>query len=374
MPAGERALRVTHVLHRDAAGGGPRVVWQLISGLGEGFEPSLVCAGRGDLSARCRDVGVPVVEVPGETLGGAVAGFRSWVKALRGLAPDVVVLHGQWAGPVGGLAARAAGVRRAVYVAHCPAFYHSTTLVRVVRNYVAEKIPCRLADRVVVLSVGNHYGYLYRGWAPERNLVRIPNGIEELPSDTGDPLRAEEKWSSDEVHAVFAGRLDDQKRVDWLLEAWAVAVRRAQAKARLWIVGDGRERGALEALSSRLDIPVVFVGARPDARRWIAAADFVAMSSLYEGHALVPLEAMACGKPVAAFATDGVTDSVVSGETGLLAPLGDIEALGVAMARLINDALLRQTLGRAGRTRAREVFPLSSTLQAYRDLLHDLCR
>lgn len=317
---------------------------------------------------------MPVVEVPGETLGGAIAGFRSWVKALRHLAPDVVVLHGQWAGPVGGLAARVAGVRRAVYVAHCPAFYHSTTLVRVVRNYVAEKIPCRLADRVVVLSVGNHYGYLYRGWAPERNLVRIPNGVEELPSDTGDTLRAEENWSGDEVHAVFAGRLDDQKRVDWLLQAWAVAVRRAQAKARLWIVGDGHERSVLESLRTRLDIPVVFVGARPDALRWIAAADFVVMSSLYEGHALVPLEAMASGKPLAAFATDGLTDSVVSGETGLLAPLGDVEALGVAMARLIDNAPLRQSLGRAGQVRVREVFPLSSTLQAYRDLLHDVCQ
>lgn len=370
LPAQSPRLRLTHVLHRDAVGGGPRVVRQLLEGLGEDFHQSVVCAGSGDLVAWCASSGVRVCQVPGETLGEALRGIGGWVRALRSCAPDVLLLHGQWAGPIGAVAGRLARVRRSVYVAHCPAFYHSTTLMRAVRNYLAEIVPCRLADRVVVLSEGNHYGYLYRGWAPEENLVRIPNAVEEAVPGYGDDLRARERWPETRVHAVFAGRLDDQKRVDWLLEAWSVATRRAGAAARLWIVGDGRERAALERQCERLQLPAIFVGSRPDAREWIAASDFVVMSSLYEGHALVPLEAMAHGKPVAAFATDGVTDSVISEETGLLAPLGDVDALGEAMARLIDDGALREKLGGAGRVRAREVFPIESTLAAYRQLLH----
>lgn len=366
---------ILHFIHHDGAGGGPKVVRQLISGLTE-FRHTFVHGGRGDLHAWCEERGVPSVEVEADSAVGALAGIPCLASAFRRAAPDVILLHGQWAGPVGALAARQAGVGRVAYVAHCPAFYHSTSLFRSVRNYVAERIPCRVADRVVTLSKGSHYGYLYRGWADEKKLVYIANGLD--PMDIPDPgevskLRWEWSWAEDKVHVVFAGRLDDQKRVDWLLEAWAMEPELAR-KAVLWIVGDGRDRDMLEELAGRLGRgdAIRFVGAQASAMAWIAAADIVVMSSLYEGHALVPLEAMACGKPVAAFATHGVTDSVVHGETGLLAQLGDRRALAEAISRLVDDAALRAAFGAAGRHRLVSTFPLSKTFDGYRALIADL--
>jgi phosphatidylinositol alpha-1,6-mannosyltransferase len=73
-----------------------------------------------------------------------------------------------------------------------------------------------------------------------------------------------------------------------------------------------------------------------------------------EGFGIVYLEAAAFGRPLLAYETGGVSEAVLDGETGLLAPEGDVEALSRALARLMEDATLRQRLGDAGRVFARK--------------------
>ncbi|MFA7234853.1 MAG: glycosyltransferase family 4 protein [Terrimicrobiaceae bacterium] len=377
-------FRLAHFIHSDVAGGGPKVVRQLLEGLDAGeFEQSLVHGGNGWLSKWCREKGIEEIMVPTVSVVSGVLGLGALVSAFRRLRPDVVVLHGQWAAPLGAWAARRAGVPHAIYIAHCPAFYHSTTLFRAIRNYIAEKIPCSLCDRVVTLSDGNYYNYLYRGWAPEKHLVEIHNGVDpdDVPSAEGvDRLKENFQWRNGTKNAVFVGRVDDQKRVDWLLEAWQSAIRSgpgSQPKSwHLWIVGDGEERGFVERHATGLALgdSVHFVGSQPDGMAWIAAADLLVLSSLYEGHALVPLEAMACGKPVVAFATDGVSDSVADGETGLLAQLGDTQALGNSIARLLANPEESRRMGIAGRERVAARFPIAKTMARYADLVRGLAR
>lgn len=374
-------LRVAHFIHSDGAGGGPKVVRQLLEGLDvEMFQQSVVHGGHGALTQWCRDHNIPEIEVPTQSVVSGILGLNSLVRAFRRLSPDVVILHGQWAAPTGAWAAGRAAIPHSIYVAHCPAFYHSTSLFRAIRNYIAEKIPCSRCDRVVALSDGSFYNYLYRGWAPEEHLVKIHNGVDtsSVPSaEAVDALRRDFHWQGGAKNAVFVGRIDDQKRVDWLLEAWLIALssRSGEAAWHLWIVGDGRERTAMErrVRESGLESSVHFVGNQPDGMVWIAASDLLVLSSLYEGHALVPLEAMACSKPVAAFFTDGVTDSVADGQTGLLAPLGDVASLGKNIATLLGDAPRSEEMGAAGRKRMEAVFPISKTVAAYAELIEEVC-
>jgi glycosyltransferase involved in cell wall biosynthesis len=270
-------------------------------------------------------------------------------------------------------------VRHIVYVAHCPAFYHSTSIFRALRNFVAEAIPCRLAERVVVLSQGNRTHYLVRKLVSPPKLVHIANGVDlqEVPSPPA--IRAHRQaWNFDtcRFHAVFVGRLDDQKRVAWLLEAWALVARSLHgdaSAARLWVVGEGEERHDLERQAETLKLgpTCTFVGARTQAWEWIAASDALVLSSLYEGHALVPLEAMACGLPVVATAVDGVVDSVIHGQTGLLSPPGDVQTFAWNILRLVSDPEFRTALGRRGRERV-ESFALATTLGRYQQLWEDL--
>jgi glycosyltransferase involved in cell wall biosynthesis len=120
------------------------------------------------------------------------------------------------------------------------------------------------------------------------------------------------------------------------------------------LVGDGflmpdvRRQAESLALEGVLHI----AGWRDDADSLIAAADIVVLSSREEGMGSVLLDAMHCGRAIAATSAGGIPELVVDGENGLLTRPGDTGALGGSIARLLADASLRRRLGDAGRARA----------------------
>jgi glycosyltransferase involved in cell wall biosynthesis len=89
-------------------------------------------------------------------------------------------------------------------------------------------------------------------------------------------------------------------------------------------------------------------------------ADVFVLPSRAEGLPLALLEAMSCGAACIASGTDGMLEAVEDGRTGLLVPPQDPDALARALRRLIDDANLRNSLGRAARVAAVERFSLSS--------------
>lgn len=366
------------------------MVQQLIAGLpADEFQQSLIHGGQGSLTAWCRKNGIPEKEVPTTSVASSLLRIGKVVSAFRNFSPDVAILHGQWAGPIGAIASQWAGVPCSIYIAHWPAFYHSSSHFRAIRNYIAERIPCARCDRVVTLSDGSYYNYLYRGWVAENRILKIHNGIDTNSHDerphsskpSSPPWIAEQGVPSNNLsgspsayssNAVFVGRINDQKRVDWLLHAWKHTTPRQGW--HLWIVGDGKELHLCETLANQLGIrnSVSFVGNKSNAVDWIGAADLLVLSSLFEGHALVPLEAMACSKPVVAFATDGVSDSILHEQTGLLAPLGDTALLGSHIARLLANPEEARRMGKAGNEHLKTHFSIKKTITAYSQLLREL--
>jgi glycosyltransferase involved in cell wall biosynthesis len=98
-------------------------------------------------------------------------------------------------------------------------------------------------------------------------------------------------------------------------------------------------------------------GNREDVERWFAAMDlFVLPSYGEEGVSQSVMQAMACGLAVISTTVGAIGEAVINGETGLLVPPRDTAALKAALARLIQDAALRQQYAAAGLTRARERF------------------
>ncbi len=152
---------------------------------------------------------------------------------------------------------------------------------------------------------------------------------------------------------VFAGRLVDQKDLPTLLKAM-VSIRKALVdKVGLVIVGDGSRRHGLEEMSRSLGLgdSIVFAG-RVDHDRvgeYMAAADVFALSSTYEGNAKVLVEAAACGLPVVATDISGTRDTVVDGETGIVVPPQDPEAMAQAIVRLLKDPDTARRMGEAAR-------------------------
>lgn len=152
-----------------------------------------------------------------------------------------------------------------------------------------------------------------------------------------------------------------------LLAAWDSVLRRVPG-ARLVLVGDGPEGERLRALAPE---GVLFAGGVADAVPWYQAADLVVLPSRWEGMALAPLEAMACGRPVVLTDVDGARESLPPGQEPV--PVEDPAALAGAVARLLCDPLLRESLGHQGRHHVLTTHDVRHTNEAvagvYRELL-----
>jgi glycosyltransferase involved in cell wall biosynthesis len=176
-----------------------------------------------------------------------------------------------------------------------------------------------------------------------------------IPS--GVPIPAGLVPSEEPPHLLYVGRLSEEKGVRELATA--------AAGLPLVVVGDGPLRDLLpEALGF---VPPTEVGDHLD------RAAVVVCPSRREGYGVAAREAMAHGRPVVATAVGGLKDAVIDGETGLLVPPGDVEALRGALERLLADGDLRARLGAEARRRAEERFGLEAagraTMMAYRRAL-----
>jgi len=231
-----------------------------------------------------------------------------------------------------------------------------------------------LPSRTIVLS--DHVGrfFVEHGRLSAARIRRIYYGIDPSPFESArSAARADLGFAPEDVVFACVARFAPQKAHDVLLRALAQVENK---RIRLLLVGDdpfGDGRRRTEALARELGLGprAVFTGVRRDVPALLAISDGFVLASLWEGLGLVFLEAMAAGLPVVATNVSAVPEVVVDGETGLLVPPGDPEALARALERLALDEELRVRLGRAGRERVRERFGLErmieETLSVYRE-------
>ena len=154
-------------------------------------------------------------------------------------------------------------------------------------------------------------------------------------------------------------------------------IRRAVPGAALDLLGDGPERERYEALAAGLGVNDAcrFAGAVPfdEVLRRMAAAAVQVSPSLREAFGLVNLEAHSVGTPVVASDVDGIREVVVDGETGVLVPPGDADALADAIVEMLQDEGRRHELGRAARARFEAEFSMDG-ISAHAEYFEDLLR
>jgi glycosyltransferase involved in cell wall biosynthesis len=311
----------------------------------------------------------------------AAQGFRMWEAPVhRGLNPlrnlralarfyrlirtrefDVINTHSPVASAVGRVAAWMAGGRNIVYSVH-GFYFHDDMRPWVRKLFVAvEWILGRVTDQFVFVSEEDRRTAISTGIAAESSRTRtIPNGIDL----TEFRPRTEREGAGESGRVVgIVGRIVKEKGYREFFEM-ARRVAKDRRDVRFLVVGDSlrsdRDRfGAAlrrmveeEGLAGRF----LFTGHTDEVPRYLREMDVFTLPSYREGLPVSVLEAMATGLPVVATNIRGCREAVVHGETGLLVPVRDPDALTEAALFLLDNPAVAGRMGAAGRQRAARLY------------------
>jgi glycosyltransferase involved in cell wall biosynthesis len=338
------AERVLATLSRVAPAAGFRFSVQVLSPPGARqsmMEPVLTEA----------DVAVEYLHIPRLADPRAVPRIMRRIRETR---CDVVHAHLEYAATLVPVAAR---------LERRPALctFHHVAVPVARREALKERLAVLAANRsagVVFVSDASLRSFARVYGGPRKNWKVIANGVDlehfapgpaELPPELGLP---------DGVPLVtIVGALRWRKGHSFALEAWP-SVRRRVPAARLLIVGDGPEAGALRERARALSVEasVVFAGMRTDVARILRASSLVVLPSQHEALPTTLIEAAACGRAVVATDVDGIPEVVADGDTGLLVPFADVDALGGAIVALLEDGARRREMELRARRLAEERF------------------
>lgn len=227
------------------------------------------------------------------------------------------------------------------------------------------------ADAIIAVSDGVADNLRHAVEIQPEKIHAIANGV---PLDRIDRLAAAPSphpWLDDRTCPVIlaVGRLVKKKDYPTLLKAFARL--RQKRPARLIILGDGRERPAIERLRTELGLEddVALPGRVDNPFAYLARASLYVLCSTFEGMPSALIEALACGCP--AVATDcpsGPSEILAGGRYGQLVPLRDVDALMEAL-----DSTLGDQPPRARQRERAQAFSADRTIDGYLAVLDRVC-
>jgi glycosyltransferase involved in cell wall biosynthesis len=355
----------------------------------KGFDVTVISSGGDLLDEAARIEGVKAIEIPMAKKPAPrkdlVSLWRLW-RIMRALRPAVTNVGTPKAGLLGGLAAWLNRVPCRFYTLRGLRFETTKGLKR--RLLIcAERLACHFAHRVICVSKSVQAMAVASGLVNWEKTVVFGRGSSNgvgvsrfAPTreriSRADELRRELRIPPSAPVMGFVGRLTHDKGVPELLEAF-LRLRDQFPDLRLLLLGrfesedslpvetrqclethpqvvllEHQQRDGKPSLAdqSREDWPV------EDAAPYYSLMDVFVLPSHREGLPNVILEAQAACKPVAAARATGIVDVVAHEETGLLFPVGDIEALTDAVARLLSDKVLARKLACAGEEQVKGEF------------------
>ncbi len=350
--------RVLQLITLSEWGGAQQCVHSLARGLRDHYDVTVACAPGGHLVDRLQREGIRVIEVPGLVRMPNplldLRALRFLVQLMRVERFALVHCHSTKAGLLGRVAARIAGVPVVLFTAHGWQFVGNWPPLLRLAMVAAERLAARLSTAIICVSDYDRQIALRMGIGVPDRLVVVHNGVDPAPwlgngQEAPDPPDGQGPST-----AIMVGRLTAQKDPAALLEAW----RRVDRPHRLIIVGDGplltdvKRQIQQDGLADRVSL----LDATSDIPSLLRTADVFVQSSRWEGLPLAIIEAMMSGLPVVGTRVGGVAEVVAAGETGLLVPCQNPEALSSALNRLLHDPELRARMGEVGRRRALERF------------------
>jgi len=364
----ERVITTLHVDSEMGFSGGEVQVFLLLEGLRrEGHEVLLVCQPGSASQEHARELGIPVETVAMRNdldLPGGL-GLR---RIIARSGAELVHLHTGRASWLGSLALRPGG----------PPAVVTRRQERPVRpGWRTRRMYGGAVRRVVAISESVR-DCLVGGGVPADRIRVISSAVDPerlRPGRGREAFRAAMEVEEGVPVVLCLGSLVRRKGIDVLLEALALLAADGRARLpRVWIVGQGPERPALEARSAELGLgaSVRFLGRRAEVGDLFAACDLVCMPSRAEGLGVAALEAMAAGRAVLASRTGGLAEAVVDGRTGVLVSPDDPAALAEGLGALLADPARAARLGGEGPARVAEGYLGEQMCGAYLALYREI--
>jgi glycosyltransferase involved in cell wall biosynthesis len=326
-------VRVLHVIQEMGRGGAERVVVTLAAEARRAGHEVAVASSPGSLEAEFDGdrFEMPFIRRDVRKLPSAVAALASIVRRWS---PDVMHCHNPTMGLVAAVATGRGAWRPALVSMHGVPEEDYEQSSRILRLTGFLSVACGPGVEAALRDHG------------VRRTTTIVNGVSPAPPPaTRRELASRFGIPADVPLVVAAGRLAPQKD-----HATAIRALAALPWASLMLIGDGPLREPLDRLISDLGVGerVHRVGAQPEARRFIGAADSVVISSRWEGLPLVALETLAAGVPLVATDVRGNRELLRDGHDAVLTPPGDPVVLAGAIEGCLLDDARRSELVAGG--------------------------
>lgn len=354
-------FKIAYVIGQLSIGGTERQLLELVRGLNRArFEPLVVSLyGNAPLKAAFEKVDCPVYLLEREKRGRLATTLQLY-RLFRSHRPHLVHAFA-YASRAAIPAARLLGNVKVIVSLRTDPEWQVTSV---------DKMINALAD---VITSNSHAAAekIAHSW-PRLLHYLIYNGIDLFAFDATKNSHHRPFSVNNKILGVVA-RLAPVKGLEMLLEAFA-QIHGKIPNAHLWLIGDGPLRNYLETKAREMGLAdnVVFWGIRDDIPALLAQCDIGVLSSHWEGLPNAILEYMAAELPVVATRVGGVPEVVIDGETGLLVPPGNPQALADALLSLLSDTELARRMGQAGRRRVEQYFTLERMVKENEKLYLEL--
>jgi glycosyltransferase involved in cell wall biosynthesis len=363
-------VTITFVITRgDSLGGAHTHVLDLATAfIARGHQVTVLLGGEGEVTRELENRSIPFRSLrylarPIHPLKDLLAIFELW-RALVEISPDIVAAHTAKAG----LVARCAAALARIPVVFTPHGWAITDRISARQGRLfrtIERLAGRLSARLI--NVCEYERTLAREFhiAEDAKLAMVHNGIPDIPAE----FLAHPQCQPAKL--ITVARFESPKDYSTLLLALSML------KDHQWtidLVGDGPLQPEIRRMAQALGLEhrLRFLGARSDVAGLLAQAHIFVLSTRSEALPYAVLEAMRAGLPVVASNVGGISEAVVDGQTGLVAPPKDATALASHLERLITGPELRTDMGCAARTRVLELFTLDKMLEKTIDIYSDV--
>jgi glycosyltransferase involved in cell wall biosynthesis len=313
-------------------------------------------------------------------------------QIIREFRPDIVHTHAAKAGAVGRLAAAHERVPVIVHTFHGHVFHSYFGPAKTRAFLEIERYLARRTDAIVTLSdIQKEELTTQFRIAPAAKFEVIPLGFD-LSRFTEDKdtkrafFRQKYNVSDDEILISIVGRLVPVKNHTMFLKALKIVSEKTSKKIRAFIIGDGEERGNIEALATELGLSfnnadlaqkniLTFTSWIKDIDVSNAGSDIIVLTSYNEGTPVSLIEAQASARPIVSTRVGGIANIVKEGETALLAASDDVGAFAAHLLSLIENDVLRSQMSGQGTSFVMDHFShlrlASDMSRLYRRLLND---